>query len=140
MTSAQPLMVIVPNAGEADTVMAEVSIANQDIGFVNSGQTAEVKFKTFNYTKYGTVHASVINLSADAVTPNQQDDKRGSYYPAMLKLSQGDMQVDGKRVKLSPGMNITAEIKTGKRRIIEYRFCRIKHKRQSRPCSISANN
>ena len=30
------------------------------------------------------------------------------------------MLVDGKRVNISPGMNITAEIKTGKRRIIEY--------------------
>ena len=27
---------------------------------------------------------------------------------------------DGKRVNLSPGMNITAEIKTGQRRVIEY--------------------
>jgi hemolysin D len=30
------------------------------------------------------------------------------------------MLIDGKRIPLSPGMNITAEIKTGKRRIIEY--------------------
>ena len=28
--------------------------------------------------------------------------------------------IDGKRVNLSPGMNITAEIKTGQRRIIEF--------------------
>lgn len=79
-----------------------------------------MKLETFSYTKYGTVHAKVANVSADAVTPNTPDDKRGSYYPATLQLGQGDMQVDGKRVRLSPGMNITAEIKTGKRRIIEY--------------------
>ena len=120
VTSAQPLMVIVPDAGQEDTVTAEVSIANQDIGFVNAGQAAEVKLETFSYTKYGTVKARVSNVSADAVTPNAQDDKRGSFYPATLTLNQRDMQVDGKRVKLSPGMNITAEIKTGKRRIIEY--------------------
>jgi hemolysin D len=30
------------------------------------------------------------------------------------------MLVDGKRVNISPGMNITAEVKTGQRRIIEY--------------------
>jgi hemolysin D len=30
------------------------------------------------------------------------------------------MNIDGKRVHLSPGMNVTAEIKTGQRRIIEY--------------------
>ena len=30
------------------------------------------------------------------------------------------MWVDGKRMALSPGMNLTAEIKTGRRRVIEY--------------------
>ena len=48
------------------------------------------------------------------------DEKKGSYYPDTLTLSQKDMVIDGKRVNLSPGMNITAEIKTGQRRIIEF--------------------
>ncbi|TXT37575.1 MAG: hemolysin secretion protein D [Comamonadaceae bacterium] len=113
VTSAQPLMIVVP---DSPTVTAEVTIANQDIGFVNAGQLAAVKLETFAYTKYGTVEARVDVVTADAVT----DDKRGSYYPAILTLSQRDMLIDGKRVPLSPGMNITAEIKTGKRRIIEY--------------------
>jgi hemolysin D len=30
-----------------------------------------------------------------------------------------DMRIDGKRIALSPGMNVTAEIKTGKRLSIE---------------------
>lgn len=113
VTSAQPLMIVVPDSA---TVTAEVTIANQDIGFVNAGQIAEVKLETFPYTKYGTVKARVDIVTADAVT----DEKKGSYYPATLTLSQKDMLIDGKRVNLSPGMNITAEIKTGQRRVIEY--------------------
>lgn len=113
VTSAQPLMVIVPDSAQ---VKAEVAIANQDIGFVNANQTAEIKLETFSYTKYGTVQATVDTVTADAVT----DEKRGSFYPATLTLSQRDMLIDGKRIALSPGMNVTAEIKTGKRRIIEY--------------------
>ena len=113
VTPAQPLMIVVP---ESATVTAEISIANQDIGFVNAGQAAEVKLETFSYTKYGTVSATVDMVTADAVT----DEKKGSYYPATLTLAKSDMLVDGKRVHISPGMNITAEIKTGQRRIIEY--------------------
>lgn len=113
VTSAQALMIVVPDSAQ---VTAEVTIANQDIGFVNAGQMAEVKLETFPYTKYGTVSARVDVVTADAVT----DDKKGSYYPATLTLSKKDMLIDGKRVNLSPGMNITAEIKTGQRRIIEY--------------------
>lgn len=113
VTSAQPLMVVVPEQAE---VTAEIFVANLDIGFVNAGQEAAVKLETFPYTKYGTVPAQVSVVSADAVT----DEKRGSYYPAVLKLSQISMDIDGKRVPISPGMNITAEIKTGQRRIIEF--------------------
>jgi hemolysin D len=115
VTSAQPLMIIVPDSNQ---VTAEVSIANLDIGFANQGQTAEVKLETFSFTKYGTVQATVDNVTADAVT----DEKKGSYYPATLTLSQKDMLIDGKRIPISPGMNVTAEIKTGKRRIIEFLF------------------
>lgn len=113
VTSAQPLMVVVPEQAE---VTAEIAVANLDIGFVNAGQDAAVKLETFPYTKYGTVPALVSVVSADAVT----DEKRGAYYPAVLTLSQNTMDVDGKHVPLSPGMNITAEIKTGQRRIIEF--------------------
>ncbi len=113
VTEAQPLMIVVPDSAR---VTAEISIANQDIGFVHAGQMAEVKLETFPYTRYGTVQARVDIVTADAVT----DEKKGSYYPATLTLSRKDMLIDGKRVNLSPGMNITAEIKTGKRRIIEY--------------------
>lgn len=113
VTSAQALMVVVPDSNQ---VTAEVSIANQDIGFVNAGQDAEIKLETFSFTKYGTVKASVDNVSADAVT----DEKKGSYYPATLALEKKDMLIDGKQIPISPGMNVTAEIKTGKRRIIEF--------------------
>lgn len=113
VTSAQPLMIVVPDSA---LVTAEVTVANQDIGFVNAGQTAEVKLETFPYTKYGTVGARVDVVTADAVT----DEKKGSYYPAILTLNRKDMDIDGKRIALSPGMNITAEIKTGQRRIIEF--------------------
>ena len=113
VTSAQPLMIVVPDSAQ---VTAEVSVANLDIGFVNAGQQAEVKLETFPFTKYGTVPATVELVTADAVT----DEKKGSYYPATLRLARRDMTIDGKRVPLSPGMNITAEIKTGERRVIEF--------------------
>jgi hemolysin D len=113
VTPAQPLMIVVPDSAQ---VTAEVSVANLDIGFVNAGQQAEVKLETFAYTKYGTVPARVEIVTADAVT----DEKKGSFYPATLVLSVRDMNIDGKRVPISPGMNITAEIKIGQRRVIEY--------------------
>ena len=60
--------------------------------------------------------ATVTSLAADAVN----DEKRGAIFPATLKLSQTHLNVDGKRITLAPGMNLSAEIKTGQRRVIDY--------------------
>lgn len=113
VTPAQVLMVIVPKDAE---VTAEVVIDNKDIGFVNAGQAAAIKLETFPFTRYGTVEAAVKSVTADAVS----DEKRGAIFPATLSLNQAGIDVDGKHIALSPGMNLTAEIKTGRRRVIEY--------------------
>jgi hemolysin D len=113
VTPAQVLMVIVPKDAE---VTAEVVVDNKDIGFVNAGQAVAVKLETFPFTRYGTVEAKVKSVTADAVN----DEKKGAIFPAVLSLGQSSINVDGKRIALSPGMNVTAEIKTGKRRVIEY--------------------
>ncbi len=113
VTEAQVLMVIVPDGAG---LSAEVTLDNKDIGFVHAGQSARIKLETFPYTRYGTVRATVQRLTADAVT----DDKRGAIFPATLRLEQSHIEVDGKSIPLSPGMNLSAEIKTGRRRVIEY--------------------
>ena len=113
VTPAQVLMVIVPRDAR---VTAEVVIDNKDIGFVNAGQAAAIKLETFPFTRYGTVASTVKSVTADAVS----DEKKGAIFPATLTLDRSSIDVDGKRIPLSPGMNVTAEIKTGKRRVIEY--------------------
>lgn len=113
VTPAQVLMVIVPKDAQ---VSAEVVVDNKDIGFVNAGQAAQIKLETFPFTRYGTVPATVKSVVADAVN----DEKKGAIFPATLTLNQSAIDVDGKRISLSPGMNVTAEIKTGKRRVIDY--------------------
>ncbi len=113
VTPAQVLLVVVP---EQAHVTADVTLENKDVGFVNLGQVAEIKLETFPYTRYGTVPAKVSNITADAVS----DEKRGAIFPATLVLDANAIDVDGKKIKLAPGMNLTAEIKTGKRKVIEY--------------------
>jgi len=113
VTPAQVLMVVVPKDAH---VTAEVVVDNKDIGFVNAGQGVQIKLETFPYTRYGTIEAKVESVTADAVN----DEKRGAIFPATLTLARRDIEVDGKRIRISPGMNVTAEIKTGSRRVIDY--------------------
>lgn len=113
VTPAQELMKIVP---EHATIEVEALVRNQDIGFIAEGQLAEVKIDTFNFTKYGLIDAELVSISNDAV----QDEQLGWVFKLRLKLKQNDIAVDQRRMKLSPGMAVTAEIKTGKRRLMEF--------------------
>lgn len=113
VTEAQPLMVIVPSD---DPLEVEGYVKNKDVGFVRRGQEAEVKIETFPFTKYGTIPGNVSFVSDDAA----EDKQRGLVYQARVRLARSTMPVDGKTVHLTPGMSVTVEIKTGKRRLIEY--------------------
>ena len=113
VTPAQPLMVIVPQ----DKVLeVEAMLPNKDIGFVNPGQDAEVKVETFPFTRYGTIHGKITQVSSDAI----QDEKLGLIYSTRVKLSKDTLRVENKSVRLTPGMAVTVEVKTGTRRVIEY--------------------
>lgn len=113
VTPAQPLMVVVPNDYSAEV---EAVLENKDVGFVKPGQRAEIKIETFPFTRYGTIPAEVSFISNDAVA----DEQRGLVFPVRLKLERSTLQVDERTVNLAAGMAVTAEIKTGHRRVIEY--------------------
>ena len=113
VTPAQALMVVVP---KDNALEVEAMVENKDIGFVRAGQDVEVKIETFQYTKYGTIHAKVVSVSHDAIN----DEKRGLIYLARVRMDRGAINVDGTEVNLSPGMAVSAEVKTGRRRVIEY--------------------
>lgn len=111
VTESQALMMVVP---EDAFLEAEVYADNKDIGFIQTGQTAEVKVETFNFQKFGMVNAEVSEISPDAITDTQNKDRNQKY---RLYLS---LEKDDSGISLQPGMNVTAEIKIKKKRIIDF--------------------
>eukprot|EP01037_Dinobryon_pediforme_P004514 gene4514-4559_t len=110
---ARTLMVIVPTVGEIEV---EARVLNRDIGFVHEGQPATVKIDAFPFTRYGTVPGTVVSLSHDAVP----DQKLGATYVARIRLKRATIDANGKVVPLTPGLAVTADIRTGSRRIISW--------------------
>ena len=113
VTSAQPIITIVP---DGTPLVVEAMALNQDIGFIHPGQKAELKLDTFPFQKYGTIEAELSYVSPDA----QEDQKSGLVYKIKLKPKRFTIRVRDKDVSLAPGMAVTAEIKTGERRVIEF--------------------
>jgi len=114
VAAADNLMTIVP-ADEGLEV--EAWLENRDIGFVSAGDSSEIKLETFPFTKYGVLHGEVIDLSADAT-----QTETGLIYKARIALNTREIEVDNRVVSLTPGMSVTAEIRTGDRRVIDYVF------------------
>lgn len=113
VSPAEPLMAIVPNESLLEV---EAMILNKDIGFVEEGQQVEVKVDTFNFTKYGFIEGSLSSISDDAI----QDEQLGLVYSARVQLKHDGLSVNDKFVRLSPGMSVATEVKTGTRRLIEF--------------------
>ncbi|MEE3624081.1 HlyD family type I secretion periplasmic adaptor subunit [Nitrospirillum sp. BR 11752] len=138
VTPAQSLLVVVP---DDVPLVVEANIDNKDIGFVHRGQEVEMKIETFTFTRYGLVRGRVLDVSRDAVTP-ERDTAGGSTaqrtggdpaagaedhppsatptYLAHIALDRTTLMVDGREEALTTGMAVTAEIKTGRRRVIDY--------------------
>jgi hemolysin D len=134
VTPAQALLVIVPRDSRLEI---EAMVSNRDIGFVHTGQQAEIKIDTFNFTRYGLLRGEVIGVSQDAIIRDQPQDRNGDRragtqngssepkgqelnYSARISLDRTRMQIDDRMVDLSPGMAVTVEIKTGSRTILSY--------------------
>lgn len=137
VTPAQQLMVLVPAAG---TLQVEVYVSNTDIGFVRLGQEAAIKIDAFPFTRYGTVKATVSAIATEAI--DEQEARRreanvvsaangnsGStssgqqqafVFPVTLSLATPSIMIDGNSTSLTPGMTVTAEIRTERRRVIDY--------------------
>jgi len=110
---ARALMVIVPLQ---DGLEVEAHVLNKDAGFVHDGQKVAVKIEAFPFTRYGSAPGVVESLSRDAVP----DQKLGATYTARIRLTRPYMMIDGQRVGLTSGLNVTADIRTGSRRIISW--------------------
>ncbi|WP_244480386.1 HlyD family type I secretion periplasmic adaptor subunit [Rhizobium sp. Root1220] len=133
------LMRIIPGGSALEV---EAYLPNRDIGFVSIGQSVVVKIEAFPFTRYGIVHGRVTAVARDAIPEPDAGQLEGDpakplqsavpvanaqriqnlVFPVTVKLDTVDIDVDGYRQPLSPGMAVTVEIKTGSRRILEYLF------------------
>jgi membrane fusion protein, hemolysin D len=141
VTTGQQLMLITP---DGSSLAVEALLDNQDIGFVTTGQDVTIKVDAFPFTRFGTLHGKVTRIATDAV--DEQDAKRGQasvtaltngnggasapapgqpqrfVFPITISLLDSSMRVKGADIPLTPGMTVTAEIKTDSRRVIDYLF------------------
>jgi len=123
--TGQQMMVVVPDGLALEV---EAMLLNKDKGFVREGQPARVKLEAFPFTRYGTIAGKVLSVSNDAIPAGAaqglgetaRETAGPLVFPVRIALDRAVMAVDGKEIALTPGMSVTAEIRTGERRVIEF--------------------
>lgn len=119
------LMTLVP---VHETLNAEVWIKNEDAGFVHEGQEVKLKLTAYPFQKYGMIDGVVQQVGADATEQTQQRNnpteepktQLPASYKTLIKLDQQQLAVDGKSLELTPGMQVSAEIKLADQTVMEY--------------------
>ena len=122
------LMTLVP---KSEQLLAEVWVSNQDVGFVRPGQPVKLKLAAFQFTKYGMVDGTVRQVSADATEAPSANTRSDALtgrdrpmgplaYRAIVELKSQELESDGTRYPLHPGMQAVAEINLGTRTVLEY--------------------
>lgn len=110
--AAKPLMVVVPEGA----LTVEARLPNREAGFVRPNQKVAVKIDAYPFTRYGTVPGIITSISRDAV----QDGDKPAYYTARITLQRQYIEAEGRHFPLRSGLNATADIRTGSRRLISY--------------------
>ena len=138
LSAGEQVMRVVPDGVELEI---EVYILNKDIGFIKEGQEAVIKVEAFPFTKHGTINARVVRIARDAIPQPEAGQLESNpaqalrtsgfagaqrtqnlVFQVVLKPEKETIGVEGESVKMLPGMAVSAEIKTGSRRLIEYVF------------------
>lgn len=113
VTPAQKLMIVVPMSAP---LVIKASVLNKDIGFVREGMAVSVKVDTFDFQKYGILNGTVRSISKHST----EDEKMGPIYEIFITPQETTFMVEGKKAPVTSGMSLTAEVKVGKRRVIEF--------------------
>lgn len=120
------LMTVVP---QNEPLLAEVWVSNLDAGFVEVHQPARVKLSAYPFQKYGMLDGTVKHMSADAsVKGDKTNDGSGApaatdaglNYRALIELKSAVLRARGTDFRLTPGMQVSAEIVLGTRTVLEY--------------------
>jgi HlyD family secretion protein len=107
------IMLIVP---EADNLIVEAKVSPPDIDKVQLGQSAVLRFTSFNMRTTPEINGTVTRISADIST----DQRTGfSYYTIRISMTAEEIAKLGE-VRLMPGMPVEAFVQTGDRTMLSY--------------------
>ncbi len=116
VSAGETIMQVVP---VGDRLLVEARISPRDIGFVAVGDPANVKVTAYDFSTYGGLSGSVVEVSADSI---YDEVEREAYYRVLIETDRAYIEKDGQEFPIVPGMITDVEIITGAKSILAYLF------------------
>ena len=114
--SGVDLIEIIP---DSDILLVEAKIDPKDIAFINPTLKALVKLTAYDFSIYGGLEASIVEISADSIKDTDSKDGK-SYYKIVVKTKQNYLEYNNKKLPIIPGMVASVDIITGKKTIMDF--------------------
>jgi len=110
------LIEIVP---DSDILLVEAKIDPKDIAFINPNLKALVKLTAYDFSIYGGLDASIIEISVDSIKDVDSKDGK-SYYKIVVKTNKNYLEHNGEKLAIIPGMIASVDIVTGQKTIMDF--------------------
>ena len=98
-------------------LVVETRITTRDVGHVRVGQPVTLKVTTFDFARYGGISGELRDVSASTFIDEATGDP---YYKGIVAMDRGYVGFDPEKNRVMPGMTVQADIKTGRKTLLEY--------------------
>lgn len=123
----QPGTVVAEVVPTSEELLVEARISPSDVAFVIPGQKSLVKITAFDFSIYGGLDGTVVNVSPDSII----DQKTGEpYFEVRVRTDRAFLERNGKEYNITPGMICSVDIMTGRKTILQYLLKPINKARQ----------
>jgi membrane fusion protein, adhesin transport system len=109
------VMEVVPTG---EKLVIEVKLPVGDVGYVQIGQTANLRLASRDAIRFGSIEGRVVYVSPDSSTGEAQ--QQGPYYRVRIETSADRFESAGQSYRLIPGVQVIASIITGNRSLFSY--------------------
>lgn len=99
-----------------DNLIIEAKLPNQDIGYIEVGQTATLRLTSADAARFGHIDGRVRTVSPDALVL----EDGVPYYKVLIEPENNRFLHGDNKYNLFPGMQLMVSIQTGQRTVFEY--------------------
>jgi HlyD family secretion protein len=116
---AEQMFTLVPLGAELE---AEVRIDSMDIGYIKTSDSTHLKLDAFPFQKHGALEGRIRTISEDAFRRDTAGNSGGldAYYLSRISFTGSALRNMNEKMRLLPGMTLSAEIVVGKRSVMSY--------------------